>query len=300
MNIDHLRLFVRIASLHNISQAGHELNLSPAVASAYINKLEKSLGTRLVHRTTRRVSLTEDGEAFLPHAEDVLSSVEAAQASVGLGNTSPSGTLRITAPASFGRMHVMPKMKSFMETYPDLHIDCRFSDSIVDLVEGGFDIAIRNAELKSSSLVARKLAPDHRILCAAPSYIAEYGEPRTPDDLKQHRCLILSGLDHWPFTTPEGVTWIKAKGLFRADNGEAVREACVQGLGVTINSTWSVYEYLQRGELIHILKDYPFASDTAIWAVYPSIRQLAPKVRAFIDFFAQAYGDEPYWDRVVY
>ena len=296
MNLEHLRLFVRVANLHNISQAGNELGLSPAVASAYMNKLEKSVGTRLVHRTTRQVSLTEDGEAFLPHAEDILASVEAAQASVGMGNHSPSGTLRITAPASFGRMHLMPKIGGFMNTYPNLKIDCRFSDRIVDLVEGGFDIAIRNAELKSSSLIARKLAPDHRIVCASPNYLSQFGKPTTPQELQQHQCLILTGMDHWTFQTPTGVTSIKTQGHFKTDNGEAVRDACSQGLGITINSTWSAYEHLRRGELVQILKKFPLISETAIWAVYPSSRQLAPKVRAFIDYFAQVYGDVPYWD----
>lgn len=297
MNIEHLRLFVRVANTQKISLAGQELGLSPAVASSYINKLEENLGVRLVHRTTRKVSLTEDGEAFLPHAEDVLASVEAAQVSVGAGDSSPTGTLRITAPSSFGRMHLMPAMRGFMQTYPQLNIDCRFSDSVVDLVEGGFDIAIRNAELKSSSLVARKLAPDQRILCASPDYLKHHGEPKTPDDLVNHQCITLAGLEQWQFNLPGGkTTTFKAKGRFRADNGEAVRDACVQGLGVTINSTWIAYEYLQSGELVQVLKDYSLASDTAIWAVFPSNRQLAPKVRAFIDYFVKVYGQKPYWD----
>ena len=296
MNIEHLRLFARIASTHNISQAGHEQGLSPAVASSYINKLEEGLGIRLLHRTTRKVSLTEDGEAFLPHAEDVLASIESAQASVGAGNNSPTGTLRITAPASFGRMHLMPAMKGFMQAYPNLNIDCRFSDSIVDLVEGGFDIAIRNAQLKSSSLIARKLAPDHRLVCASPDYIAQFGEPQTPQELQLHQCITLSGMDNWQFSSLDKTIAVKVKGKFKSDNGEAIRDACVQGLGITINSSWSAYEYLQRGELIHILKDYPLLSDTAIWAVYPSSRQLASKVRAFIDYFSAVYGEEPYWN----
>lgn len=297
MNIEHLRLFVRVANTQKISLAGQELGLSPAVASSYISKLEENLGVRLVHRTTRKVSLTEDGEAFLPHAEDVLASVEAAQISVGAGDNSPTGTLRITAPSSFGRMHLMPAMRGFMQTYPQLNIDCRFSDSVVDLVEGGFDIAIRNAELKSSSLVARKLAPDQRILCASPEYLELHGEPETPDDLDSHQCITLAGLEQWQFNLPGGKTkTFKAKGRFRADNGEAVRDACIQGLGVTINSTWIAYEYLQKGELVQVLKDYPLASDTAIWAVFPSNRQLAPKVRAFIDYFVKVYGQKPYWD----
>lgn len=196
MNTDHLRLFLRVAATHNISSAGAELGLSPAVASVHLNKLEESLGVRLVHRTTRRVSLTEEGLAFFHHAEDVLSSVEAAKASVGAGSESPSGTLRVAAPASFGRMHLIPALKEFTQQHPNLNIDLMLSDTIIDLVEGGFDIAIRNSELKDSSLIARKLANDRRILCASPGYLASQGEPKTPQDLTSHNCITLFGLDN--------------------------------------------------------------------------------------------------------
>ncbi|MCV2403545.1 LysR family transcriptional regulator [Marinomonas sp. C2222] len=297
MNIEHLRLFVRIARTQNISQAGQELDISAAVASNYINKLERELGVRLVHRTTRKVSLTEDGADFLPHAEDVLSSVEAARASVGAGNASPTGKLRITVPSSFGRMHLMPAMKGFMEAYPKLEVDCRFSDSIVDLVEGGFDVAIRNAQLKSSSLIARKLATDTRVVCASPDYIRLHGQPKTPKDLRDHQCISLAGFEHWQFDTPEGKQTIKVHGNFRADHGEAVKDACVQGLGLTICSTWIAYEELRKGSLVKVLTDFPLVSETDIWAVYPSSRQLAPKVRAFIDYFSSVYGTSPYWDK---
>ncbi|PSW20783.1 LysR family transcriptional regulator [Photobacterium sanctipauli] len=299
MNIEHLKLFVRLASTHNISSAGQELGLSPAVASSHINKLEEGLGIRLVHRTTRKVSLTEEGQAFLPHAEEVLATVEAARASVGAGSESPSGTLRVTAPASFGRMHLIPALKGFMARYPQLMVDFRFSDSIVDLVEGGFDIAIRNAELKDSTLIARKLAPDNRIVCASPEYLAQYGEPTTPETLKAHRCVNLAGLETWGFKTPSGIQNIKTRGCFRSDNGDAVRDACVDGLGIALSSTWCSYQHIKDGSLVQILKDYPLVSDTAIWLVYPSSRLIAPKVRAFIDYFTEYYGSPPYWDKAL-
>lgn len=296
MNIEHLKLFVRLAQTHNISQAGLELGLSPAVSSAHISKLEESLGVRLVHRTTRKVSLTEEGIAFLPHAEEVLNSVEIARSSVGVGETLPHGTIRVTAPASFGRMHLVPALKGFLEQYPDISIDLRLTDTIVDLVEGGFDIAIRNSQLKDSTLVARKLAPDNRIICASPDYLIKYGTPCTPDDLRNHKCVNLMGLENWSFQTPDGVINIKPKGNFRADHGEAVRDASANGLGISLNATWSAYEHLKDGKLVQILRDYPLASEAAIWAVYPSSRLLAPKVRAFIDYFANYYGNPPYWD----
>mgnify|MGYP001815913770 FL=1 len=297
MNVEHLKLFVRLATTNNISRAGYELGVSPAVASSHISKLEAVLGVRLVHRTTRKVSLTEEGVAFLPHAEEVLSSVEAARASVGAGSASPRGTLRVTAPASFGRMHLMPALKAFLSRHPDLTMDIRFTDTIVDLVEGGFDIAIRNADLKDSALIARKLAPDNRIVCASPDYLAKFGEPATPHDLHNHQCINLMGLESWVFDTTDGYLSIKTKGIFRTDYGEAVRDACVDGLGIAINSTWSAYQHLHRGELLQVLRDYPLVSDTAIWAVYPSSRLLAPKVRAFIDYFAEQYARTPYWDQ---
>ncbi|XPF95435.1 LysR family transcriptional regulator [Colwellia sp. RE-S-Sl-9] len=296
MNIEHLKLFIRIAATHNISLAGSELRLSPAVASSHINKLEAGLGVRLIHRTTRKVSLTEEGEAFLPHAEDVISSIEAARASVGAGNAFPRGTLRVAAPASFGRMHILPALTKFLTLYPDLNVDLKLSDTIVDLVEGGFDIAIRNSELKDSSLIARKLAPDNRILCVSPTYLAKNDEPKFPEELNLHQCITLMGLDDWAFHTPNGQVNIKVKGNLRTDNGEAVRDACINGLGITISSKWSVYKHLQNGELIQILNEYPLASDTAIWAVYPSSRLLAPKVRAFIDYFTEYFGNTPYWE----
>ncbi|MCC4832747.1 LysR family transcriptional regulator [Shewanella sp. 10N.7] len=296
MNNDHLRLFVRVASTQNISMAGNDLGLSPAVASMHLNKLEESLGIKLIHRTTRKVSLTEEGREFLPHAEEVLNAVDSAKASVGVGSFTPQGTIRITAPSSFGRMHIVPALKEFVKAHPQLKVDLRQSDSIVDMVEGGFDIAIRNASLTDSSLIARKLATDKRIICASPDYIKQFGEPKTPSDIVNHQTIKLIGIDHWDFDTPEGVQKIKPQSTIRIDNGESVRDACIDGGGLTICSIWCAYKALNNGQLVQVLKDYPVHSDTAIWAVYPSSRLLAPKVRAFIDYFLKYYGDKPYWE----
>lgn len=297
MNIEHLKLFVRIASTANISLAGRELNISPAVASAHISKLEETLGVRLIHRTTRKVSLTDDGKLFLPHAQEVLDSIETAQAAVGSAAQTPQGTLRVTAPASFGRMHLIPALPEFLEQFPKLNIDFRFSDSILDVVEGGFDVAIRDAELKDSNLHAKKLADDRRIIVASKSYINKYGAPETPSDLKNHKVVNLTGLEVWEFKGSHGVTSVKTPNYLRMDNGEAVRDACIQGCGITLTATWCSYPHLESGELVQILQDYPLATDCALWAVYPSNRLLAPKVRAFIDFLAKRFSGTPYWDK---
>lgn len=329
MNLEHIRLFVRIAALNNISLAGKELGLSPAASSAQMNKLEEDLGVRLLHRTTRRVSLTEEGKAFLPHAADLLDNAETARASVGSGTINPKGKLRVAASASFGRLHLIPALDQFLQQYPDLRVDIYFSDSVMDMVEGGFDVAVRDAELHDSSLIARKLAPVRRILCASPDYLAQYGEPKTPEDLLHHQCVSLMGLETltfepWRFppsilesstlepsasepstlkpSTLEslaGPTRIKTQNRVRIDSGEAVRDAAVHRLGITLNSTWCCYQHIQQGDLVQVLKDYPLVSNTAIWAVYPSSRLLAPKVRAFIDYFADYFGDEPYWDEAL-
>lgn len=298
MNIEHVKLFARVAATSNISLAGKEFGLSPAVSSSYISKLEESLGIRLVHRTTRKVSLTEEGQAFLPHALHVLESVDQARASVGAGSAFPQGNLRVTAPASFGRMHLIPALNGFLNTYPDLTVDMHLSDRIVDMVEGGFDVAIRDAALNDSTLIARKLASDNRILCASPDYIRKYGTPASPQDLKQHRCINLAGLETWVFDVDGKDQNVKINSVLRTDNGEAARDACVSGVGITLSSTWCCYQQIERGELVEILHDFPLVSYTNIWAVYPSSRLLAPKVRAFIDYYSQCFQQRPYWESV--
>ncbi len=296
MNIEHLRLFVRIASTHNISQAGKELGLSAPVASMHINKLEESIGARLIHRTTRKVSLTEEGETLLPYAEKIISSVDTAQATVGKGSACPKGTLRITAPASFGRLHLIPALKDFLAQYPELSVDIHLNDTMVDLINGGFDVAIRNADLKDSSFIAKKLATDKRIMCASPDYIHTYGMPQHPSELKQHVCIKHTGLESWVFKTPEGIEHIKAKGRIRVDQGEAVRDAAIDGMGIAMCATWIAYQHLKEGSLVQVLDKYTLIDDSAIWAIYPSSRLLAPKVRAFINYFSLYYGKPPYWD----
>lgn len=290
--------FVRAARLLNIRAAGRELGLSPAVASGRLAKLEQDLGVRLLQRTTRSVSLSEDGEAFLPHAEELLTSMDAARASVGGRAAFPAGTLRVTAPASFGRMHIVPALPDFLEHYTDLTIDLHLSDHVVDLVDGGFDVAIRNMALPSSSLIARKLADDRRLVCASPDYVRRHGAPDTLEDLGSHRCVILRGFEKWSFLEGDTLRSIKVAGPLTVDNGEAMRDATVGGLGLSVNALWSVSEHLKSGALLRVLPDYEIAK-AAISAVYPMGRIVAPKVRSFIDFLVDRFGSPPYWENDV-
>lgn len=289
-------LFVRAALLANVSAAGREFGLSPAVASARIASLERLLGARLLHRTTRRVSLTQEGEVFMTRAETLLDAAAAARASVGRGQAEPQGRLRVSMPSSFGRQHVSPVITQFLRRYPGVSVDLRLTDKIVDLVDAGVDVGIRLGALKDSTLIARRLASNRRVICCAPSYLKEHGTPHHPSDLAQHECVILSDQRDWAFVTPAGSLTVRVGGRLATDNGEVIRDALLAGFGIALKSTWDVAPYLRSGELVTVLDAYPLGETVAIWAVYPSRAFVPPKTVAFIDFLAAHFGDPPYWD----
>ncbi len=297
MDFDDLSLFVRIARLGSISAAARDLGMTPAGASARLASFEKHLGTRLLHRTTRMATLTEDGQDFLPHAEHLLDAAEVARATLGGGQAAPRGTLRIAAPSSFARMHIVPGLPEFMKRYPDLRLDLRLSDRVVDLVEGAFDVAVRYVDLGDSSFVARRIAPDRRVLVASPDYLDRRGRPRQPDDLEAHDCLVVGTLDLWSFRGPAGENVEKRiSPVLRIDDGGAVRDAACAGLGIALMATWCAADELRSGALVPVLADYPLISTQTLWALYPSSRELAPKVRVFIDWLVARFWPEPYWD----
>ena len=289
-------LFVRAAALANVSSAGREFGLSAAAASARLAGLERTLGARLLHRTTRRISVTQEGEVFAQHARQLLDAAEAARASVGRALAEPHGRLRVTMPSSLGRQHVSPLIPAFLRQYPGVSVDLRLTDQVVDLVDAGIDLAIRIGALKDSTLVARKLASNRRVLCASPAYLEAHGTPRHPADLAQHECVILADQRDWGFVTPTGVIDVRVSGRLVTDNGEVIRDALAAGFGIGLKSTWSVAPLLHSGELVTVLDDYPLAETVAIWAVYPSRVFVPPKTLAFVDFLAAQFGEPPYWD----
>jgi DNA-binding transcriptional LysR family regulator len=289
-------LFMRAAALANLSAAAREFGLSPAVASARIAGLERMLGARLLHRTTRRVSITQEGEIFAAHARELLDAAEAARASVGQAREHPHGRLRVTMPSSLGRQHISPLIPAFLRAYPGVSVDLRMTDQIVDLIDEGIDLAIRIGALKDSTLVAKKLASNRRVLCASPAYLAAHGTPRHPADLAGHECVILADQRDWSFVTPTGVIDVRVSGRLVTDNGEVIRDALAAGVGIGLKSTWSVAPLIASGELVTVLDDYPLAQTVAIWAVYPSRAFVPPKTLAFIDFLAAQFGEPPYWD----
>jgi len=296
-NLGDLEVFVRVIAAGSMSTAARDLGLSPAVVSKRIKRLEDKLGTRLLQRTTRQISLTEAGQGFHERVLTVLGGLEEAEAFASGRSSAGNGTLKISASTSFGRMHVAPHLKPFMEAHPDLAIHLVLSDEFTDIVGGGFDLAIRIAELNDSSLVARRLAPVRRVLCAAPSYLAAHGTPETLDDLKKHRCLPAHNHDSWRLEGRTGPVTLRPEGMLITNSSEVLREAVIAGLGIALRSTWDVGAELKTGKLVQVLPQYESSRNVALSAVYPSRQFLPAKVRLFIDYLAELYGPVPYWER---
>ncbi|SLN59629.1 HTH-type transcriptional regulator DmlR [Pseudoruegeria aquimaris] len=295
MDTDSLRLFVAAADALNISAAGRRLGLAPAMASARLAKLERELGAELLHRTTRKVSLSEEGLAFLPYAREILAQAEAGRAALGQDAAAPGGTLRFTAPSSYAQLHIMPLLPAFHAAFPKITLDLRLSDARFDLIEGSFDLALRSAPLQDSSLRGRRLADDRRVLCAAPGYLAAHGTPQAPEELDGHAFLA------WADSAPrrlrhaggQTATLDPARMICRTifDDGASQRAATVAGAGISINSLWSVAHEIAAGRLVQILPDWRLDDASVLWLMYPRSNVLTPKVRVFMDFLIERLGD---------
>ncbi len=291
-----MEIFARVVTSGSMSGAAREMSLSPAVISKRIQRLEDSLGCRLLQRTTRQINLTEAGQGYYDRVIAILSSVEEAKNFVTTRNVAASGTLRVTAPTSFGRMHLAPHLSKFLDQHPDLRFNLELTDVYLDLISEGFDLAIRIGELEDSSLVARRLSGNHRFICAAPTYLQEHGEPQTLDDLASHICLASSAQDVWRLEGPDGPINHRVYSFVQTNSSEVVREMVMSGVGIALRSSWDVGPELRDGKLKVILPQYIASRHVAIHAIYPSRRFLPVKVRAFIDFLADLYGPQPYWD----
>lgn len=296
-SLTDMEIFARVVTAGSMSAAGREMGLSPAVVSKRIRRLEERLGARLLQRTTRQIALTEEGQGFYERVVAILASIEEAESFVSRRNSKPRGTLRVSAPTSFGRMHIAPHLGLFLSRYPDLNLSLVLSDDFVDIVGEGYDLAIRIAELENSSLIARRLAPNRRVICATQSYLQRYGVPATLDDLTRHNCLYTMQQEVWRLEGQEGPISIRVNGNLQTNSSEVVRESLLAGLGIALRSTWDVGPQLNDGSLVAVLPEFSSSDRVAVHAVYPSRRFLPVKVRAFIDYLAELYGSEPYWDR---
>lgn len=291
MDTEALRLFVLAAEKLNISAAGRVLGMAPAVSSARLAKLEQTIGADLLHRSTRKVSLSLEGAEFLPFAQEILAQEDAAMAALGKGKVKVSGTLRFTAPSSFAQLYIAPIIPAFLRRHPDITLDMRLSDTEFDLIEGSFDLALRNMELNDTSLKGRKLADDRRILCASPAYLDEFGTPEHPHDLAGHQLTAFKSVSPRLLMGPDGQTVAfdprKASSRLIVDDGTSQKIATLHGAGISINSLWSVHPELRSGALVHVLPEWTAQADTALWLVYPKSNVLSPKVRIFLDFLIE-------------
>jgi len=292
--ISDLDIFARVARTGNMSAAGREMGLSPAVISKRISLLEERLGARLFQRTTRQLTLTDTGEGYFRRVTDILSLCEEAEDFVSRRNTKPRGLLKVTAPTSFSRLHVAPRLNEFLMKFPEVQIDLHLTDHFEDIIREGFDLAIRIGELQDSSLVARKLAADNRVICASPKYLQRAGTPKTLAELEMHNCLSAGAQEHWRLEGPNGPEQIKVQGNIRSNSAEFVREALIAGLGIGFRPTWDVTAQLASGELQVVLPEYRGSSNLGIYAVYPCKDYMPERVTVFIDFLAGLFASDPW------
>ncbi|QGT77767.1 LysR family transcriptional regulator [Guyparkeria halophila] len=291
--------FISIADAGSISAAADRLGIAKSAVSRRLRELENHLGVELVHRTTRHLALTPSGEDFYHRATRLLADLDQAEEAVTREHGELSGVLRIAAPLSFGLMHLQPAITAFMAAHSGVSFDLNLDDDEVDLVADGYDLGIRLASLPDSTLMARRLAPIRNLAVASPDYLARHGTPRHPADLADHDCLIYSNVPEtqvWGYTNAQG-RWQPVHGQrrLRVNNGDFLREAAIRGAGIVIEPTFLLHRAIAEGQLVPILTDVPWP-EIGAYAVYPQTRHLSARVRAFIDFLAQRFAGEPYWD----
>lgn len=299
-NLTDIAVFLEVVEAKGFTAAARNLDLSRSVASKAVSRLEARLGVRLLNRTTRRTSLTEAGAALHARAARAMEEIREAELEVARLQAHPRGTLRVTVPMSFGLLHVSPAVPEFLRRHPEVKVDLLMEDRTIDLVAERYDAAIRISRKEDSSLVERRIAPCRMVVCAAPSYVERRGAPVTPEDLGDHDCIgyTYARTPHqWHFTGPGGKSLsVHVRGPYQVNNGLAQREAALAGVGVILVPTFYVGEDLGEERLVRLLPRYE-TPPLSICAVYPQRRHLPPKVRAFVDFMAERFGDEPYWDR---
>lgn len=295
-----METFARVVESGSFSHAARDLHMTPSAVSKMIGRLEDRLGVRLLSRTTRKLSLTEEGRVFYQRITPILAEVEEAEETVSLSTAEARGVLKINASTAFGQYQIVPLIPAMLEKYPSLQVQLTMTDSIVNLVEEGYDVSIRIGTLTDSSLIARKLGTAHRVLVASPDYLKRHGTPKCPIDLKDHECLKLSiptSLNKWEFNMDDGPSTVEVSGRFEADNAIALHEAALAGLGLFRAATFVVGDDIKTGKLVPVLQEFEIAGDPGIFAVWPHNRNLSAKVRAFVDTLVEAFTPVAPWER---
>ena len=297
-SLSSMELFIKVVECKSFTAAAEALEITPSAVSKQITKLEDRLGVQLLTRTTRRVALTDVGAAYYERCQRIMAEVNDAEGMVSNLRAQPRGLLRVSVPVILGQLHFAPAAPAFLRENPAVHLEMVMNDRSVNLVEEGFDVVVRIDEEPESSMIARRLAPNRRVVCGAPAYLETRGLPRTPDDLKGHNCLTYG--PHYPhkewfFRTDDGRRAVQVAGNFQTNNAAALHAAALGGLGLALLPTFIVGEDLRSGRLRPVLSRF-ISSDTAIYAVYPPSRHLSPTVRAFVEFIARRFGPNPSWD----
>ncbi len=277
--------FVHVAEAESFTQASKRLGISTAQVSRQVSALEQRLTIKLFYRTTRRVSLTEEGRVFYQHCRSILDGLDAAERAVTNLQSRPQGKIKLTASVTYGEQRILPLVNNFVLQYPDIEVSAYLSNQKVDLVDEGYDLAIRLGKLSDSSLMAKKLAARSNYLCAAPTYLERHGTPHSLSELSQHNCL-LGTLDYWRFRDAGTEKNIRVSGSIRYNSGTGLVDAALKGLGLVQLPDYYVAEHIQNGNLISLL-DNQREPDEGIWAVYPHNRHLSPKIRALVDYLAE-------------
>lgn len=290
-------IFVRALEEGSLSAAARRLDLSPAVASRRLARLEDRLGVRLIERTSRRLAPTEAGRLVYDRAAQLLEGVEDLEAMASRRTAQARGLLRVSAPTSFGRRRLAPLLQPFLEAQPRLTLELNLTDAFVDLMAEDVDVAVRIGAFDADNPLMHRLAPNRRVLCAAPAYLAAHGAPDSLDDLRRHAHLAAENQSTWRLEGPEGPAVFRARSRVRTNSSEVARELALAGGGIALRSTWDVGDELRDGRLRVVLPQYSGASDVAIFALTAGRARSEARVRAFIDFLGHLYGDVPEWDR---
>lgn len=297
-----MQMFVKVVESASISAAAERLEVAKSAVSRRLAELEARLGVQLLQRTTRRLNLTDSGRSFYERCLRILADLEEAEIAVSQAHGALSGKLRVALPLSFGLLHLVPVINAFAAAHPELEFDLDFNDRQVDLMQEGFDLAVRVAHLSDSSLIARRIAVVRHMVCASPGYLEQRGTPSTPDDLLTHACLGYSNLANpglWAYTDAQDKrARIQVPITLKANNGDFLQRAAIAGQGIIMQPTFYVSEAICSGDLVPILCNYRWPEVNA-YAMYPPTRHLSTRVRALVDFLVEKFSGEPYWDQAI-
>lgn len=294
-----MQLFTRVVDAGSFTAGAEQMGISRALASKLIQNLEDTLGVRLLNRTTRRISLTDPGKNYYQRVSEVLNQLAEAEAEAAELQVEPRGRMRVSAPISFSVHHLAPALADFQKRYPRVELELGLNDRLVDLVDEGFDLAIRISRLADSSLVARRIAPTSLVTVAAPIYLERAGTPQHPQELSAHSALIYTlspKPDEWTFTRNGENSVVKLSGKLFVNNGDFIAAAAIDGAGIALLPSFIVFDAIKAGTLVEILADWA-VRDIGIYAVYPQTRALPAKTRALIDFLVERFGPEPEWEK---